>query len=85
MASKNLHRWKAISRDRHYKSLVRDVYPLIGEKPMDEITKADLLHIVQPHELKVYHEIAHRLYARLPSIFDFAVSADFYTRIFQCS
>lgn len=66
---KNLHRWKAISRDRHYKSLVRDIYPLIGDKSMDEITKADLLQIVQPHELKGHHEIAHRLYARLQSIF----------------
>ncbi|KTD24378.1 tyrosine-type recombinase/integrase [Legionella israelensis] len=72
---KNNHRWKEVTRNRHYKSLARDVYPFIGEKSIDDITKNDLLQIIQPHELKGHHEIAHRLHDRLQSIFEFAVGA----------
>lgn len=42
MASKNTHRWKAVTSNRHHKSLSRDIYPFIGDKPIDEITKAEL-------------------------------------------
>lgn len=72
---KNKHRWKEVTSNRHYKSLVRDVYPFIGEKPIDDVTKHDLLQIIYPHELKGHHEITHRLHDRLQSIFEFAVGA----------
>ncbi|CAM2736594.1 integrase [Legionella steigerwaltii] len=72
---KNIHRWKSITSNRHYKSLTRDIYPFIGDKPIDEVTKAELLKIIQPHELKGHHEVAHRLHDRLEAIFEFAVGA----------
>ena len=72
---KNKHRWKEVTSNRHYKSLVRDVYPFIASKAIDEITKADLLQIIHPHEVKGHHEIAHRLHDRLQTIFEFAVGA----------
>jgi len=28
---KHSHRWKAVTSNRHYKSLIRDVYPFIGD------------------------------------------------------
>lgn len=72
---KNKHRWKAVTSDRHYKSLTQSVYPFIGDYPIDEITKADLLKIIQPHEMKGHHEVTHRLHDRLEAIFSFAVGA----------
>lgn len=67
--------WKDFARNRHFKSLSRDIIPLIGDKPIDDITKADLLLIIKPHEDLGHHDVAHRLYARLQSVFEFAVGA----------
>lgn len=67
--------WKEFARNRHSKSLSRDILPIIGDKPIDEITKADLLLIIRPHEEQKHHDVAHRLYARLQSIFEFAVGS----------
>jgi len=61
--------WKPFTQTRHCKSLARDVYPFIADTPIDEITKADLLRIIRPHEEQGHHDVAHRLYARLQSIF----------------
>lgn len=72
---KNTHRWKAVTSNRHYKSLTRDIYPFIGDRPIDEVTKAELLKIIQPHEAKGHHEVTHRLHDRLEAIFSFAVGA----------
>jgi integrase len=72
---KNQHCWKEVTHNRHQKTLIRDVYPFIANKPIDEVTKTDLLQIIHPHESKGHHEIAHRLHDRLQSIFEFAVGA----------
>ena len=71
----NIHRWKAVTSNRHYKSLKRDIYPFIADKPIDIITKIDLLQVIRPHETKGHHEIAHRLHDRLQTIFEFAVGS----------
>lgn len=67
--------WKDFARNRHSKSLSRDILPFIGDTPIDEITKADLLLIIRPHEDLQHYDVAHRLYARLHSIFEFAVGS----------
>lgn len=72
---KNKHRWKPVTSNRHYKSLTRDIYPFIGNKIIDSITKAELLAIITPHENQGHHETAHRLHDRLETIFEFAVGA----------
>ncbi len=72
---KNKHLWKDVTKNRHYKSLLRDIYPFIGHRPIDEITKAELLALIHPHEVKGHHEIAHRLHDRLETIFKFAVGS----------
>ncbi|WP_131778382.1 tyrosine-type recombinase/integrase [Legionella bozemanae] len=72
---KNSHRWKPVTSNRHYKSLIRHIYPFIGDKSIDEITKADLLTIIHPHEVQGHHEVTHRLHDRLEAIFSFAVGA----------
>lgn len=66
--------WKEFARNRHSKSLARDMLSII-DKPIDEITKADLLLIIKPHEDSGHHDVAHRLYSRLQSIFEFALGA----------
>lgn len=67
--------WKDCARNRHSKSLSRDILPFLGDKSIDEITKADLLLTIKPHEDLGHHDVAHRLYARLQSIFEFAVGS----------
>ncbi|STX37706.1 tyrosine-type recombinase/integrase [Legionella feeleii] len=67
--------WKDFARDRHSKSLTRDIYPFIGDKPIDEITKGDLLNIIHPHEELGHHDVAHRIFSRLKTIFEFAVGS----------
>jgi integrase len=67
--------WKEFARNRHAKSIARDIAPFIGDKPIDEITKVDLLLIIRPHEELGHHAVAHRLCARLQSIFEFAVGS----------
>ncbi len=66
--------WKEFARNRHLKSLSRDILSII-DKPIDEITKADLLLTIKPHEDLGHHDVAHRLYSRLESIFEFALGA----------
>lgn len=70
--------WKDFARNRHEKSILRDMSSL-ANKPIDEITKADLLNIIKPHEDLSHHDVAHRLYARLQSIFEFAVGSSLTT------
>ncbi|OGV32572.1 MAG: hypothetical protein A3E88_04200 [Legionellales bacterium RIFCSPHIGHO2_12_FULL_35_11] len=67
--------WKDSARNRHFKSLSRDIIPLIGDKSIDDITKADLLLVIKPHEDLGHHDVAHRLYARLQSVFEYAVGS----------
>lgn len=67
--------WKDVALNRHSKSLTRDIYPFIADKPIDEITKADLLLIIHQHEDLGHHDVAHRVFARLKSIFEFAVGS----------
>ena len=66
--------WKEFARNRHSKSLARDFLSII-DKSIDEITKADLLLTIKPHEDLGHHDVAHRVYSRLQSIFDFALGA----------
>jgi integrase len=68
-------RMKPVTSNRHYKSLTCHIYPFIGDKPIDEVTKAELLKIIQPHEILGHHEVTHRLHDRLEAIFEFAVGA----------
>lgn len=72
---KNAHRWRKCTQTLHERSLTRDIYPLLGHKPLNEITKVDLLLAINPHENQGHHEIAHRLYNRLKGIFDFALAS----------
>lgn len=66
------------SSDRHAKqwseSLHNHVYPLIGRKPVDEVTSADVLAVMTPiwNELP---ETATRVKQRMGVVFDWAIAA----------
>ncbi len=68
--------WRDSTSQKHMRCLERDIYPYIGELPIDALTKSDLLELIQPHELRGHHEIAHRIHDRLKAIFDFALAVD---------
>lgn len=70
--------WKAFAKNCHEKSILRDMSS-IANKPIDDITKADLLYIIKLHEDLGHHDVAHRLCARLQSIFEFAVRSSLTT------
>lgn len=50
--------WKEVALNRHSKSLTRDIYPFIADKPIDDITKSDLLGIIHRHEALEHHSVA---------------------------
>lgn len=76
---KNINNWRERTQTIHKRSLERDVYPYLGNKPLNEISKFDLLSLINKHENKGNYEIAHRLFNRLKAIFDFAVASGFTT------
>ena len=67
--------WKEVALKRHSKSLTQYILPIIGDKPIDEVTKVELLQIIRLHEERGHHDVAHRVYARLKAIFEFAVGS----------
>ncbi|HHX3464360.1 TPA: tyrosine-type recombinase/integrase [Legionella pneumophila] len=72
---KNIHRWRDRTKILHHRSLMRDIYPVLGDLSLNVINKVDLLNLINIHERKGHHEIAHRLFNRLKAIFDFAVAS----------
>src|SRR5690606_22173457 len=47
---KNIHRWRERTHILHQRSLTRDIYPILGDKPLSEIGKIDLLSLINAHE-----------------------------------
>lgn len=39
---KNVHRWRERTITLHERSLTRDIYPILGDQPLNEISKVDL-------------------------------------------
>lgn len=67
--------WRENTRKKHRRSLDRDIHPIIGNVPINELTRANFLQVIHPHEVLGHHEIAHRLHSRLRAIFEFALAA----------
>lgn len=74
--AKHSPKWRASTLRKHRGCLERDIYPVIGNKQISTLTKADLLLAIHPHEILGHHEIAHRIHDRLKAIFDFALAID---------
>lgn len=69
--------------DRHaadvLASLERDVFPMIGDRPIGEIEAAELLDVIQSIEARGAHETARRVRQRLDMIFSYAAVRKFVT------
>lgn len=55
-------------------SLENDVFPRIGERPIVEVTPADIRAVVKAIELRGASETARRVFQRLQSVFRYAVA-----------
>src|SRR5262249_18452452 len=51
-------------------------YPVIGDKPVSEITKADIVSILEPI-WRTKHETASRLRGRIETVLDYAKAKDY--------
>ena len=73
--TKNCQCWRETTQKKHKRSLERDIYPIIGNKPINDLTKSNLLQVIYPHEDLGHHETAHRLLNRIKLIFDYALAS----------
>ena len=55
-------------------SLVRDVFPAIGDRPVDEIAPPELLAAIRAVEARGQRETARRIRQRCSAVFGFAIS-----------
>lgn len=65
--------WSADYAEKELRQLVLHVFPAIGDKPVNELTSRDLLHVLQKIETKGRAETAHRVRRSLSAIMRYAV------------
>jgi len=84
-ATRRVHETKLASwkngkhRDNWLSTLENHAFPLIGDRPIDTVTSADVLAVMAP----IWHRIpetARRVRQRMSSVFDWAKAAGFYQR-----
>lgn len=80
--ARNLHaekapRWAASHAKRWLASLESFAFPLIGNRPIEDLRRPDVLSILKPiwHDR---HETARKVKIRLVQVFDFAYDSDLY-------
>jgi integrase len=72
--AKNAHGWADSHGDRVLRRLERDVFPWLGNKPMVDITAADILTTVQRIEARGAIDTARRALQNCGQIFRYAVA-----------
>jgi integrase len=68
------NRWTPDHAERVLDSLVTDVFPAIGFRPMAEITAPELLAVLRKIEARGALEVASRVYQRCGAVFRYAVA-----------
>ncbi len=66
--------WAPITRTQAESRLSRLVFPLLGAKPIDQITPTDVLAALRPIEADGNLETAHRVRQRISEVFRYAVA-----------
>ena len=66
--------WAPITRTQAESRLSRLVFPLLGAKPIDQITPTDVLATLRPIEADGNLETAHRVRQRISEVFRYAVA-----------
>lgn len=67
--------WSAAHSEKVSYSLERDILPVLGHMPIDQITPAEILDLVSKIEERGAIETAHRVLGRIETIFDYAIGA----------
>lgn len=68
------NRWTPDHAERVLDSLITDVFPTIGSRPIAEISAPELLHVLRKIEARGALEVASRVYQRCSAIFRYAVA-----------
>ncbi len=61
--------WRSVEHAFH-----RDVFPIIGEKNIREVTPRDIIQVLEHIKMRGAIETAHRLFTQISKVFQFAVS-----------
>jgi integrase len=66
--------WAAITRSQAQRRFARLVFPIIGSKPIEELSPLDVLAVLRPIEADGNLETAHRVRQRISEVFRYAVA-----------
>lgn len=72
-AGRQANRWTPDHHDRVVTSLAADIFPELGEFPVNEITAQDLLKALRKIEARGAHETAGRVLQRCGAVFKYAI------------
>lgn len=72
----NLARWSTAHADDVIAGFERDVFPVVGNKLIDDIRPSDLLQVIRAVEARGCRATASRLRQRLSAVFGFAIAQD---------
>lgn len=70
-------RWTAVHRDRVLSYFDSDVFPALGELPVDAITPPMVLDVLRSVESRGALDVASRILQRINAVFRFAIQAGF--------
>lgn len=70
----NKPRWKATHAEHVLDTLVREVFPALGARQIDQITAPQVLEVLRPIQARGAIEAAHRLRNRVAGAFDLAIA-----------
>lgn len=78
VAEEWIGKFKHMWTESHLKNvsgrLQRDIYPWIGNRPVDEITAPELLHVLRKIEMRGHIESAHRASTNVGQVFMYAIA-----------
>lgn len=66
-------RWSAVHSANVLRSLIADVLPVIGDRPIAGLTGRDVLDVLRPVEKRGAVETAHRIRQRMSAIFKYGI------------
>lgn len=72
---KESSRWTEAHSARVLRSLELDIFPVLGQVPLDDINAAKVLDVLRAVEARGSHETAHRLAQRCWAVFRFAIGS----------
>jgi len=76
-AQKQSVRWTASNNDKVTRRLERDVFPWLGQRPVDTITAPEILRVMERIEKRGTPDTAHRALQSCGQIFRYAIASGF--------